>query len=278
MVARGDLGVEMPLDQVPLVQKRAVQLCREQRQAGHRRHPDARLDDRELAADPRRGLRRRQRGARRRRRGDALRRDQRRQVPGRRPSAPWPRSSRPPRPARLGVPRLQHDPRTHGGALTVAAVADRPRPSAPRRWSRSPQTGDTVRRLARLHCELPLLAFTPDAEVRNQLALSWGVETFLVPTSCSTPTTCSARSTADARPRPVPGRATTWSSSPAPRPARARLDQHPAGAPAGHPRAVAPGLRAPPRRPAAAARAGLTPDEHGAGTDARPAPRPQRGT
>src|SRR6185503_20557743 len=30
MVARGDLGVELPLDQVPLVQKRAVQLCREQ--------------------------------------------------------------------------------------------------------------------------------------------------------------------------------------------------------------------------------------------------------
>ena len=82
MVARGDLGVEMPLDQVPLVQKRCVQLCREIGQAGHRRHPDARLDDRELAPDPRRGLRRRQRGARRRRRGDALRRDQRRQVPG----------------------------------------------------------------------------------------------------------------------------------------------------------------------------------------------------
>jgi pyruvate kinase len=29
MVARGDLGVELPLDQVPLVQKRAVQMCRE---------------------------------------------------------------------------------------------------------------------------------------------------------------------------------------------------------------------------------------------------------
>ncbi|OEV12674.1 pyruvate kinase, partial [Streptomyces nanshensis] len=28
MVARGDLGVEMPLEQVPLVQKRAVKLCR----------------------------------------------------------------------------------------------------------------------------------------------------------------------------------------------------------------------------------------------------------
>ena len=29
MVARGDLGVEMPLERVPLVQKRAVQACRE---------------------------------------------------------------------------------------------------------------------------------------------------------------------------------------------------------------------------------------------------------
>ncbi len=38
-----------------------------------------------------------------------------------------------------------------------------------------------MRRLARLHCDLPLLAFTPVPEVRNQLALSWGVETFLMP-------------------------------------------------------------------------------------------------
>jgi pyruvate kinase len=38
-----------------------------------------------------------------------------------------------------------------------------------------------VRRLARLHCDLPLLAFTPDEAVRHQLCLSWGVEAFLTP-------------------------------------------------------------------------------------------------
>jgi pyruvate kinase len=43
------------------------------------------------------------------------------------------------------------------------------------------QSGDTVRRLARLHTHLPLLAFTPEPSVRSQLALTWGTETFLVP-------------------------------------------------------------------------------------------------
>ena len=43
------------------------------------------------------------------------------------------------------------------------------------------QTGDTARRLAALHPRQPLLAFTIDARVRSQLALSWGVETFIVP-------------------------------------------------------------------------------------------------
>jgi pyruvate kinase len=42
------------------------------------------------------------------------------------------------------------------------------------------QSGDTVRRLARLHTPLPLLAFTPLPAVRAQLALTWGTETFLV--------------------------------------------------------------------------------------------------
>ena len=43
------------------------------------------------------------------------------------------------------------------------------------------QTGDTVRRLARHRSRIPLLAFTPEPAVRSQLALVWGVETFIVP-------------------------------------------------------------------------------------------------
>jgi pyruvate kinase len=42
------------------------------------------------------------------------------------------------------------------------------------------ETGSTVRVLARSRSAVPLLAFTPDARVRNQLALVWGVESFLV--------------------------------------------------------------------------------------------------
>ena len=84
MVARGDLGVELPLEAVPIVQKRAVELCRRMAEAGHRRHADARVDDRQPGSDARRDQRRRQRRPRRRRRGHALGRDERRQVPGRR--------------------------------------------------------------------------------------------------------------------------------------------------------------------------------------------------
>ena len=45
MVARGDLGVECPLEDVP-VPEAARRQARPARQAGHRGHPDARVDDR----------------------------------------------------------------------------------------------------------------------------------------------------------------------------------------------------------------------------------------
>jgi pyruvate kinase len=78
------------------------------------------------------------------------------------------------------VPPLQHDPATTGGAITWAAARVASAIGA-KALVAFTQTGDTLRRLARLHCELPLLAFTPEQAVRSQLALSWGVETFLMP-------------------------------------------------------------------------------------------------
>ncbi len=47
-------------------------------------------------------------------------------------------------------------------------------------------SGDTAKRLSRLRSQLPLLVFTPHESVRSQLALTWGVETFLCPEVAST--------------------------------------------------------------------------------------------
>ncbi len=73
MVARGDLGVELPLEQVPLVQKRSVSSRAREGQARHRRHADAGVDDQRFPAHSRRGVRRGECSSRRRRRRDALR-------------------------------------------------------------------------------------------------------------------------------------------------------------------------------------------------------------
>jgi len=42
-------------------------------------------------------------------------------------------------------------------------------------------SGDSARRMTRYRSLVPVMAFTPDPVVRSQLALSWGIETFLVP-------------------------------------------------------------------------------------------------
>jgi pyruvate kinase len=43
------------------------------------------------------------------------------------------------------------------------------------------ETGSSARLIARWRAPAPILAFTPNPRVRSQLALVWGVETFLVP-------------------------------------------------------------------------------------------------
>ena len=58
MVARGDLGLEVPFAQVPRVQKEMLRGGAGPRRAGDRRHAGARVDARGAAADARRGQRR----------------------------------------------------------------------------------------------------------------------------------------------------------------------------------------------------------------------------
>jgi pyruvate kinase len=178
MVARGDLGVEMPLEQVPLVQKRAVQYCREQAKPVivATQMLDSMIDNarptRAEASDVANAV---LDGA------DAVMLSGETSV-GKYPIVTVQTMARiivTTESGDISVPRLQHDPRTRGGAVTNAA-SNIARAIGARALVAFSQTGDTVRRLARLHCELPLLAFTPDPSVQNQLALSWGVETFLV--------------------------------------------------------------------------------------------------
>ena len=75
MVARGDLGLEMPLERVPRVQNDIIRQARRARHAGDSGDPGARVDDPRAAADARRGERRGQRGRRGRRRHHARRRN-----------------------------------------------------------------------------------------------------------------------------------------------------------------------------------------------------------
>ncbi|MEU4567339.1 pyruvate kinase [Micromonospora sp. NPDC023956] len=179
MVARGDLGVELPLDQVPLVQKRAVQLCRENAKPVivATQMLDSMIENsrptRAEASDVANAV---LDGA------DAVMLSGETSV-GKYPVLTVSTMAKIVTTTEAGsfaVPRLQHDPRTHGGALTSAASSIA-RAIGAKALVAFSQTGDTVRRLSRLHCDLPLLAFTPVPEVYRQLALSWGVQTFLMP-------------------------------------------------------------------------------------------------
>jgi pyruvate kinase len=70
-------------------------------------------------------------------------------------------------------------PQTRGGIIAKAAAEVAERVDAKFLVAFS-QSGDTARRLARYRSLVPMLAFTPEASVRSQLALTWGIETFLV--------------------------------------------------------------------------------------------------
>ena len=179
MVARGDLGVELPLEEVPLVQKRAIQMAREnakpvivatqmlESMIENSRPTRAEASDVANAVLD---------GA------DAV------MLSGETSVGKFPleavrtmaRIVAAVEQNSVAAPPLTHVPRTKRGVISYAARDIGERLDA-RALVAFTQSGDTVRRLARLHTPLPLLAFTSLPEVRSQLALTWGTETFIVP-------------------------------------------------------------------------------------------------
>jgi len=179
MVARGDLGVELPLEHVPLVQKRAIQIARENAKpviVATQMLDSMITNSRPTRAETSDVANAVLDGA------DALMLSgetsvgryaiESVQTMGRIIEAVETES--------VVVPPLTHVPRTKRGVISYAArdIGERLNAKALVAFT---QSGDTVRRLARLHTHLPLLAFTPEQSVRSQLSLTWGTETFLVP-------------------------------------------------------------------------------------------------
>jgi pyruvate kinase len=178
MVARGDLGVEMPLEQVPIVQKRAIECCREnakpvivatqmlESMITHSRPTRAEASDVANAVLD---------GA------DAVMLSGETSV-GKYPVqavATMSRIIRSVESSGRGVGGLQHNPRTSGGAIVKAAkdIGDALGAVALVAFT---QSGDTARRLSRLQPAQRLLVFTPVESVQRQMALIWGAEAHLV--------------------------------------------------------------------------------------------------
>jgi pyruvate kinase len=180
MVARGDLGVELPLEDVPLVQTRAIALARraakpvivatQMLESMIESSRPTRAEASDVANAVLDGA-------------DALMLSGETSV-GKYPVVAVQTMARIIAKiednALSSVPPLTGRPRTKGGAITRAA-AEVGELLGARYLVAFTQSGDSARRMARLRSAIPLLAFTPEQAVRSQLSLVWGVETFLTP-------------------------------------------------------------------------------------------------
>jgi pyruvate kinase len=179
MVARGDLGVELPLERVPGVQKSAVRVARRQAkpvivatqmlESMIQNPRPTRAETSDVANAVLDGA-------------DAVMLSAETSV-GRHPVEAVRTMTR-----IIGAAEQEHmdeipDLRSLPGvadAITSSAVdiADGIGAVAIVAFT---ETGNSARRLARHRPHLPLMAFTPHPSTRSQLAVVWGIETFVVP-------------------------------------------------------------------------------------------------
>jgi len=179
MVARGDLGVELPLEAVPIVQKHAVELARRMAKPVivatqmlesmiHSPVP-TRAETSDVANAVLDGA-------------DAV------MLSGETSVGEYPVVTVQTM-ARIvssteehGLERiapLTNKPRTQGGAITLAAIEVAEFVEA-KYLCIFTESGDSARRMSRLRSSIPMLAFTVEPAIRRRLALTWGVQTYLV--------------------------------------------------------------------------------------------------
>ncbi len=179
MVARGDLGVELPLEAVPIVQKRAVELARrmakpvivatQMLESMISSPVPTRAETSDVANAVLDGA-------------DAV------MLSGETSVGEYPVITVQTM-ARIVVSTEEHGleripplgtkPRTQGGAITLAAaeVADF---VGAKYVCVFTESGDSARRMSRLRFRVPMKAFTPDPAIRRRMALIWGIESFVV--------------------------------------------------------------------------------------------------
>jgi pyruvate kinase len=180
MVARGDLGVELPIEDVPLVQKRCIELAREAAKPVivATQMLDSMITNstptRAEATDCANAV---LDGA------DALMLSGETSVGAFAIQAVQVM-------ARIIVKTeedmmdrirpMRTQPKTKGGAITKAAVEVGKIVDA-KFLVAFTKSGDSARRMSRLRSPIPILALTPDTATFNQLALSWGIESMITP-------------------------------------------------------------------------------------------------
>lgn len=179
MVARGDLGVELPLEAVPIVQKRAVELARRwakpvivatqvlESMISSPRPTRAEASDCANAVLD---------GT------DAV------MLSGETSVGEFPIITVATM-ARIiestedhgieRIPALGTKPRTQGGAITLAAKEVAEFVDA-KYLCVFTESGDSARRMARLRSDIPMIVLTPHEHIRRRMALTWGVKSYLV--------------------------------------------------------------------------------------------------